>query len=68
MWRAHRLVRKLYPDAEDRALALMAQGAEELEIVATGQGWVLGAVEITPAEEGYDIAVADSVEVESDLE
>lgn len=67
-WRAQRLIHKLYPDAEERAMSLLAQGAEELEIVATGQGWVLGCVEVYPSEEGYDIAVADSIEVSSDLE
>lgn len=68
LWRANRLLRKLYPDTEVRAMELLAQGAQELEIVATGQGWVLGCVEVYPAEDGYDIAVADSVEVSSDLE
>lgn len=69
--RAMRLWRKAYPDREESAIAMLGQAAQDLEIVATGQGWVVGAIEVCPSTDedginGYEVSIVDSVEVWAD--
>ena len=74
-WASHRQYRKiqrlmvgLYPDAQERAFAYLAEGAETMEAAMFGQGETIGEVLITPdLEEGYEIIVQAAGEYEIEL-
>jgi len=57
---------KKYPDKEDRAFSLLAEGARLIESILFGEGKTLTAVQVFPDEEdqpGYHISVIDSEDI-----
>jgi len=58
-----RLSMSLWPDRDERASALIAMGAEELEKEFFAQGCLLEVISIFPTDNGYEIEAMDTVDV-----
>lgn len=68
--RPNRLIDRLekcYADREEFAYALLAEGAQQMEIVLAGKGTVLEDILVEPhVEEGFLVSVEDSLGVYTD--